>query len=1491
MKKYLFTLLLFCITMLSGIPFASFGQIGMSLSKSTPSPDVAALETFGLIPANPFNGQANVSIPLYTVAYKELAIPITMQYATGGHKIEDHPGWLGLGWSLQSGGAIYRKVNGIYDEHPRQTPGVTYPDEICYYYNCGRVAANINNLDSIKKFAFDGASNEEKKKNSYDALPDEFVFNFNGYSGTFYITRPNANGAVELKVKPNGAYRLKAEIVEMKDYITFRDPIDDDLMGTGARTSSRSIYTIKITDDKGIQYVFGGNNKAIDFSNNGDLSQPFYTIASTWHLTEIISPAGYKLSLKYKRAGPVFTQQKQRNALFYDINFDFGSNTAVLFGNASGSWNYSGYMLNTTITVLSPVYLDSIITPLQAIKFTTSITKELDYPFDRVKLSNLAGTIYGREDAKSYWQKLDEINIGGVRRILFNYTNVVDRRLRLNGIDFRTATSEPLSSYRFQYDATLLPAYNSRKADHWGFFNGRAYDYDGNYLVNREPVAQYLQAEMLKTIYYPTGGFLTLEYEPHYYKKIARQFPFTVETQSSNILAGGLRAKKITAAPDSTSIPLVKEYLYIENYLNGGTASSGVLSGTPQYTNTGSRRDSYRTGNFWGGSWGSLTMKFGRIVDNNFLVLGNTNGNHVTYSEVTEKSGEGYIVYKYTNHDNGYNDKAPYITHTNFDTKWHEEGFQSLEQFRGNPIYTGYFDKNKKTIKDIVYEYSSDTSTSYFRVPYFYRDYDESMGGVPLMRVSTGVYFTRPILEKKQTETNYVPGTTQSFPVTKIYAYQTGGDPASDNFQVRVETTTNQAGKSLKATFDYPYDMVRNNTDPGGIYQEMINKNMVSPAIVQSAFKDTAQVELNKTNYYSPFTGQYLPQSLEKQIGRFPIETKLRFQQYDNIGNILTLEENGLKGGFQWSYNGQYQEAKVINAANITSLKEFFFEGFENKKDTGVAFGAAHTGLRYWKNNYTTTYAVPNARQYRIQWWNYTGSGWNFNEAAYTGSMVLTGPIDDVRIFPTDAQMTTYTYMPLIGITSECNEKGDVLYYEYDELDRLLLIRDKYRNVAKKYCYNYSTQMAGTCNVYYNDSAFTKRFNKNDCAICLQGTEVEYTVPKGIFLSTISQAEANSIAKKYLDANGQEYANLQGSCTRQDVFAQILIENQRTVSEGPDHNRTIGDVVIRFYSDAMFTTPVSVKNIMVNYRERYYYGCEDKETPYTVESDVSTIGNGTEVRMNDVLTQEARMYQGLYTVCFAKDFSLLPSICYYDKVYYNTEARQVFTRNNCAAGLSGSSVEYIVIARKYYSLVSQAQADNQALNDINTNGQAYANQTGACVYYNVVKSGIFTRNNCTSGWTGSAVTYTVPARKHSSIISQADADAKAQNDVNTNGQQYANINGTCSPPAYPYVKMELTNYRTVGTEQYADMILRFYADAGFTTPISVTNLRVNYKTITHVCEGGAIVNESSLNMLCNGTSTYTTVTMMIDNRIDPEDNECWWMEHVLLPGTGYFIGN
>ncbi len=70
--------------------------------------------------------------------------------------------------------------------------------------------------------------------------------------------------------------------------------------------------------------------------------------------------------------------------------------------------------------------------------------------------------------------------------------------------------------------------------------------------------------------------------------------------------------------------------------------------------------------------------------------------------------------------------------------------------------------------------------------------------------------------------------------------------------------------------------------------------------------------------------------------------------------------------------------------------------------------------------------------------------------------------------------------------------------------------------------------------------------------------------------------------------------------------------------------------------------------------------------------------------------------------------------------------------------------------------------------------------TGPTTYTNAAQSKAFTKNSCGTGYQGSQVTYTVAAGKYTSTVSQADANSKATADINANGQNYANTNGSCA---------------------------------------------------------------------------------------------------------------
>ena len=60
------------------------------------------------------------------------------------------------------------------------------------------------------------------------------------------------------------------------------------------------------------------------------------------------------------------------------------------------------------------------------------------------------------------------------------------------------------------------------------------------------------------------------------------------------------------------------------------------------------------------------------------------------------------------------------------------------------------------------------------------------------------------------------------------------------------------------------------------------------------------------------------------------------------------------------------------------------------------------------------------------------------------------------QFLPSGALLTTYTYDPLLGITSECNPLGDTIFYEYDSYGRLARTRNTNGEVIKEYEYHYA---------------------------------------------------------------------------------------------------------------------------------------------------------------------------------------------------------------------------------------------------------------------------------------------------------------------------------------------------------------------------------------------------------------------------------------------------
>jgi YD repeat-containing protein len=85
----------------------------------------------------------------------------------------------------------------------------------------------------------------------------------------------------------------------------------------------------------------------------------------------------------------------------------------------------------------------------------------------------------------------------------------------------------------------------------------------------------------------------------------------------------------------------------------------------------------------------------------------------------------------------------------------------------------------------------------------------------------------------------------------------------------------------------------------------------------------------------------------------------------------------------------------------------------------------------------------------------------------YVSQSVLNNPSSDAALlaqlnplksaFP-DAQVSTYTYKPLVGMTSATDPKGQITYYEYDNYNRLANIKDQDGKILKHTDYHYQGQ-------------------------------------------------------------------------------------------------------------------------------------------------------------------------------------------------------------------------------------------------------------------------------------------------------------------------------------------------------------------------------------------------------------------------------------------------
>lgn len=272
--------------------------------------------------------------------------------------------------------------------------------------------------------------------------------------------------------------------------------------------------------------------------------------------------------------------------------------------------------------------------------------------------------------------------------------------------------------------------------------------------------------------------------------------------------------------------------------------------------------------------------------------------------------------------------------------------------------------------------------------------------------------------------------------------------------------------------------------------------------------------------------------------------------------------------------------------------------------------------------------------------------------------------------------------------------------------------------------------------VVYRNKRQSALFTKEGCnPETEKGEELEYVVEAGKYTSIISQSDADDKAMKDIEQNGQNWVNEHGRCIT--ILWYNVKKSKPFRKNDCDPDTEEGSLVTMTIEAGQFSSTIS-----------------QEDADRKAEAELNAKG---------------------------QDYANSHGTCNTIK-WYNDRKSKMFQKTDCEVTEVGSMVEYVVEAGRFSSSISKEDANRKALEALEEEGPGYANEHGTCetnLWYNVEKSKVFYKNDCEDGFIGAPYTYTVEAGKYTSDVSQEDADKKALDDIERNGQEQANLNGEC----------------------------------------------------------------------------------------------------------------
>ncbi|QSW87974.1 RHS repeat protein [Flavobacterium endoglycinae] len=1136
-KNSLFKLMLIALI----FPNVFFSQTTKDLPNYFPvSPNAASFAKEGLFPVDYSTGKINISVPLYTIKTRELTVPISLNYNSAGIQLDELASWVGLGWNLNSGGAVVRNVKGIPDT------GNGVPD----INNAAFTQANYNFLYS---------QYNPYRVSPVDTAYDEFIINAPGLSGTFYFVN--------------------------------NKPIFKDLQNTVVKTSSynnqllTNTLTLEITKADGTIYRFGqsldGYNANETVHNTSDIYRPDYV--SSWFLTEIIPPNSKStndiISFKYKSLASVYDYQIVTGEQLIDNAID-PNKTATLKSIFPDKTNSSRQFL-TSINFNNGI-----------VEFTSNQNRlDLidDYKLDKISVYNVKGATktliteysfgYDYYNRAGGFRTTSDPNDGISNPNSYNSTkniNSRDKSLKLTQIVNNILNVKHL----FEYEGTTLPSRGTTKKDFWGYINANtgnlspptrldriSGDIRNNYYTtvgngDRTANETLMKSGILQKITYPEGGYSIFEYEANRYienvttptivnktstvivygtgcnsnygpssaskvftptnyvlgsgklnisfsaatqesgagntnakydtEYFGRPAPLTsggsytyirefnnsshtlsaTEYRSGNIgaygcpftsitaswqensgstttptvkLTGGLRIKSIKSYDGKNSNPVtIKQYLYENENPLIKEGNGCYVRGTFQTTTSDDILPVFSSSAiFDNNTGGSPSVNYGKVTEFDVdAITANNNGKTEYFYENAPLSrlfdisaGSLPKVFQSPQYriETGGNNQPfettlMYLSFTFFkNDMWNQGSLLKTNIYKADTAPNTY-----KIIRSIVNQYTilKQQSLAYnvvfsnFAAPVLPENYPDSFA-LPYNQNAdfcSGMFYYavgQTSQGKKEitttTETEYDDNANPTIQKVTTYSYE---NPL--HYQLTKTETINSKNETLRTQLSYPQDLV--STGQTTEMQGLINLNKIDKPIKTETFINNVQTSESITKFeQSSATGNLLlPREIHSSKGlveTFPFDNanrKVNFTLYDTDmfngvalgnGNILEYSiENRTPISIIWGYNKSQPIAKVENAtySQISS----YVANLQNLSNTGTEADLI-TALNALRT------ALPNA------------------------------------------MVTTYTYLPLVGVSTITDPKGDKITYTYDSAGRLQFVKDAQGNLISENQYHY----------------------------------------------------------------------------------------------------------------------------------------------------------------------------------------------------------------------------------------------------------------------------------------------------------------------------------------------------------------------------------------------------------------------------------------------------